>query len=65
MLNLINSEEFSKYSANKKQSIQEQKDQKRRPHVSLQKLFVDAKNLSPDIIFDIRRCVIIEDNRKK
>ena len=61
----INSEEFSKYSANKKQSIQEQKDEGRRPHVSLQKLFVDAKNLSPDIIFDIRRCVIIEDNRKK
>lgn len=61
----INSEEFSKYSANKKQSIQEQKDEGRRPHVSLQKLFVNAKNLSPDIIFDIRRCIIIEDNRKK
>ncbi len=61
----INSKDFGKYSANKKQSIQEQKNQKRRPHVSLQKLFVDAKNLEPDIIFDIRKCKIISDNREK
>lgn len=61
----INSEKFSKCSANKKQTIQEQKEQKRRPHISLQKLFIDAQNLSPDIIFDIRRCMIIEDNRNK
>lgn len=59
----INSEEFGKYPANKRQTIQEQKDQGRRPHISLQALFVDAKNLIPDIIFDIRRCKIIEDNR--
>ena len=42
--------------ANKTQTIQEQKNQGRRPHVSLQTLFVDANNLEPDIIFDIRRC---------
>ena len=59
----INSEEFGKYPANKTQTIQEQKAVGRRPHVSLQSLFVDAKNLQPDIIFDIRRCRIIEDNR--
>lgn len=59
----INSEEFEKYPANKTQTIQEQKAVGRRPHVSLQSLFVDAKNLQPDIIFDIRRCRIIEDNR--
>ena len=52
----INSEEFGKYPANKTQTIQEQKNQGRRPHVSLQTLFVDANNLEPDIIFDIRRC---------
>lgn len=59
----INSIEFGKYPANSKQTIQEQKDQGRRPHVSLQKLFVEDKQLKPDIIFDIRRCKIIEDNR--
>lgn len=58
-----NSEEFGKYPANKKETIQQQKDDKRRPHVSLKELFVDAKELEPDIIFDIRRCKIIEDNR--
>ncbi len=60
----INSEEFGKFPANKTETIQDQKDQGRRPHVSLQSLFVDAYNLQPDIIFDIRRCRIIEDNRK-
>ena len=61
----INSEDFGKYPANKTQTIQEQKNQKRRPHVSLQKLFVDAQGLIPDIIFDIRKCKIIQDNRKQ
>ncbi|MEG0165769.1 Bsp6I family type II restriction endonuclease [Anaerorhabdus sp.] len=59
----INSEDFGKYPANKTQTIEDQKKQGRRPHVSLQKLFVEAKNLEPDIIFDIRKCKIIEDNR--
>lgn len=59
----INSQEFGEYPANLKETIQDQKNQGRRPHISLQKLFVDAKNLSPDIIFDIRKCKIIEDNR--
>lgn len=59
----VNSEEFGRYPANKTQTIQDQKEQGRRPHVSLQTLFVDAKGLKPDIVFDIRRCRIIEDNR--
>ena len=59
----INSDEFGKYPANRNQTIQDQKDQGRRPHVSLKQLFVDAYNLKPDIIFDIRWCKIIEDNR--
>lgn len=61
----INSHEFEKYPANNSETIAHQKAQGRRPHVSLQKLFVDAKALKPDIIFDIRRCKIIEDNRRK
>lgn len=59
----INSDEFGKYPANRSETIQDQKNQGRRPHVSLKSLFVDAYNLVPDIIFDIRRCRIIEDNR--
>lgn len=59
----INSDEFGTYPANSKETIQQQKDQGRRPHISLQSLFVDGKGLKPDIIFDIRRCRIIEDNR--
>lgn len=60
----INSTDFGKLPANQNQTIADQKKQGRRPHVSLQKLFVDAKGLKPDIIFDIRRCKIVEDNRK-
>lgn len=59
----INSEEFGKYPVNATQTVQDQKNAGRRPHLSLQKLFVDANRLNPDIIFDIRRCKIIEDNR--
>lgn len=59
----LNSEELGKYPANKMQTIEEQKKKGRRPHISLQKLFVEDKKLIPDIIFDIRRCKIIEDNR--
>lgn len=59
----INSEQFGKYPANSTETIQDQKNQGRRPHVSLQMLFVDAKKLKPDIIFDIRKCLVIEDNR--
>lgn len=59
----INSDEFGAYPANKTQTIQDQKNEGRRPHVSLQKLFVEEKQLKPDIIFDIRRCKIIKDNR--
>jgi len=60
----VTSDEFGAYPANSKETIQQQKDQGRRPHISLQSLFVDAKGLRPDIIFDIRRCRIIEDNRR-
>ena len=56
----INSDDFGKFPANKKETIEQQKKQGRRPHVSLQALFVEAKNLKPDVIFDIRRCKVHE-----
>ena len=59
----INSKEFEQYPANSTETIKDQKTQGRRPHISLQKLFVEEKNLQPDIIFNIRKCKIIEDNR--
>ena len=65
----LNSDEFGTYPANKKQTIQEQKEQGRRPHISLYDLFIREKGQNgedkkPDIVFDIRRCRIKEDNRK-
>ena len=54
----INSEEFGQYPANSKETIQDQKKQGRRPHVSLQRLFVESQGLLPDVIFDIRRCKV-------
>lgn len=59
----IDSDELDKYPANKKQTIRDQKKQGRRPHVSLKELFVDRNSLKPDVIFDIRRARILEDNR--
>lgn len=59
----IDSEQFGRYPANKFETIQEQKDAGRRPRISLQTVFVDAERLEPDIIFDIRRCRIVVDNR--
>lgn len=62
----INSEEFGKYPANRTETIEDQKAQGRRPHVSLYKLFVAANDTreerKPDIIFNIRRCQIVEKN---
>lgn len=60
----INSNDFGKLPANRNETIEDQQRQKRRPRVSLLNLFVLAKNLDPDVIFDIRRCKIIQDNRK-
>jgi len=58
----INSQDFGKYPVNESETIQQQKNLGKRPRVSLQKLFVDAQGLKPDIIFDIRRCKIINNN---
>lgn len=51
----INSSDFDKLKVNNKETVEDQKKQGRRPHVSLNELFVKRLNLKPDIIFDIRR----------
>ena len=58
----INSVEFGKCKANKTQTIDEQKSQGRRPHISLYELFVKDKDLKPDCIFDIRRIEVHKPN---
>lgn len=59
----IDSHRFGQLPANQHQTIRDQQMQGRRPHVSLQSLFVDAHSLQPDIIFDIRQMRIERDNR--
>lgn len=58
----VNSDEFEKYPANSAETIKEQREQGKRPHISLQKLFVEAKQLKPNIIFDITNKKIIKGN---
>lgn len=60
----INSKDFGKYKANKTETIDDQKRQKRRPRVSLLELFVKPTDREPDVIFDIRKVKIIKDNRR-
>jgi len=63
----INADELSELPANSYETVGDQQRQGRRPHISLYKLFVLSEDgreeRAPDIIFDIRRCKIIEDNR--
>lgn len=59
----INSVEFGKLPANHSQTIEEQKLEGRRPHISIYELLIKPVNRQPTIIFDIRRIRIIEDNR--
>lgn len=64
----INSEQLGELPANKTTLVKEQQAQGRRPHISLYELFIKAneerQEKEPDIIFDIRKCKIIVDNRK-
>lgn len=61
----INSEDFGKLPANATETIEDQKKQKRRPRVSLLELFVYKNNLTPDVIFDIRRCKVFKPGTDK
>lgn len=60
----INSYDFGKLPANQTETISDQQKQGRRPHISLQSLFVDKYNLDPDVVFDIRKCKIEVNNIK-
>lgn len=51
----ISSTDLGKYQANKKETVEDQKEQGRRPHIRLKEMFVDALDLKPTAIFDIRR----------
>lgn len=61
----INSVEFGNTPVNKTELVIDQQQQGRRPHLSLKETFIDRYKLKPDIIFDIRKCKIIEDNRTR
>lgn len=58
----INSEQLGQLSANKTQTIAEQKEQKRRPHVRIIELF-NLNNKEPTMIFNIMLGKIEVDNR--
>lgn len=55
----INSEQLKQFPANSFETIEQQQLQGRRPHVSLQQLFVDAYNLQPTVVFNIQRIKIV------
>lgn len=59
----IDSNDLGNLPANKTEVVKQQQDQGRRPHISLYDLFIKNTNKQPDIIFDIRKCKIIKDNR--
>lgn len=59
----INSDDLGKLPANKNETVKQQQEQGRRPHISIYDLFIKDTGRRPDIIFDIRKCKIIEDNR--
>lgn len=63
----INADDFGDVPANSFQTVRDQQKQGRRPHISLYTTFIKGQDgepdKKPDLIFDIRRCRIIEDNR--
>ncbi|MDO5329101.1 MAG: Bsp6I family type II restriction endonuclease [Coriobacteriia bacterium] len=59
----INSHDLGKFQASKTQTVDDQRKQGRRPRLSLIQSYIEPNNLVPDVVFDIRRVKIIEDNR--
>ena len=59
----MNSEELAKIKINTYQTVADQQRQGRRPHLSLINLVVKPKNIEHTILFDIKQCRIVEDNR--
>lgn len=58
----VNSDELARMSVNKKESIEDQKKQKRRPHIRIIELF-DLNNRKPDVIYNIVTGIIEENNQ--
>ncbi|WP_291736587.1 hypothetical protein [Clostridium sp.] len=54
----INSEELKSLPANKHETIGDQQKQKRRPHVSIINIIINARELQPTCIFNIRRAEV-------
>ena len=50
----INSEKLKKIKVNSTQTVEDQQKQGRRPRFSIQKMIVEAYQLEPDVIFNIR-----------
>ena len=61
----INSEDFGKYPVSRTQTVDDQKQQGKRPRLSLCEQFVEADALLPDCIFDIRRIKVYKPDTKK
>lgn len=55
----INSEEFGNIKVNATETVQNQKDEKRRPHVRMIEIF-DLDNIEPNVIFDIMHRTFIK-----
>lgn len=56
----ISSEDLKKLPANQKQTVGEQQEQKRRPHISIINTVINARGLKPTCIFNIRRAEVEE-----
>ena len=59
----INSVQLGKFQASKKETVEDQRKQGRRPRLGLIETYIKPNKLKPDVIFDIRTVKIIEDNR--
>ena len=61
----MNAEQFGYVHVNKTERVKDQQAQKRRPRLSLYENLIKPNGFIPDLVFDIRRIRIIEDNREK
>lgn len=61
----LSSDELKLFPVNKTQTIEDQKDGKRRPHVRLLETIIEPNNIQVDVIFDIVAKKVIEDHRKE
>lgn len=55
----LNSQDLGNYSVNSRETIQDQRQQGRRPRISILNKIIIPNNMQPDMIFDIRKEKII------